>query len=45
LKAMELGIAFQLQTQFRPESVMYLSDPQRSLGGVPFQPNQLQASD
>ena len=33
LKAMELGIAFQLQTQFRPESVMYLSDPQRSLGG------------
>jgi len=33
LRAMELGIAFQLQTQFRPESVMYLSDPQRSLGG------------
>jgi len=33
LKAVELGIAFQLQTQFRPESVMYLSDPQRSLGG------------
>ncbi len=33
LNAMELGIAFQLQTQFRPESVMYISDPQRSLGG------------
>ena len=33
LKAMGLGIAFQLQTQFRPESVMYISDPQRSLGG------------
>ncbi len=33
LEALELGIAFQLQTQFRPESVMYLSDPKRSLGG------------
>ena len=33
LQAMELGIAFQLQTQFRPESAMYVSDPQRSLGG------------
>jgi hypothetical protein len=34
LQAIRLGIGFQLQTQFRPESVMYLKDPQRSLGGV-----------
>ena len=33
LSTLEMGIAFQLQTQFRPESVMYVSDPQRSLGG------------
>lgn len=32
-KAIEAGIRFQLQTQFRPESVMYLSDPPRALGG------------
>jgi hypothetical protein len=31
--ALELGIRFQLQTQFRPESAMYLADPQRVLGG------------
>ncbi|MFQ5485261.1 MAG: hypothetical protein ACE5DO_08000 [Desulfobacterales bacterium] len=33
LKAIRHGVAFQLQTQFRPESVMYLKEPQRSLGG------------
>ena len=33
LRAIELGVAFQLQTQFLPESVLYVSDPQRSLGG------------
>ncbi len=33
LKAIGLGIAFQLQTQFQPESVLYLEDPERSLGG------------
>ena len=33
LEALKLGAAFQLQTQFRPESVMYLKDPQRALGG------------
>jgi len=27
------AIRFQLQTQFQPESVMYLADPQRALGG------------
>ncbi len=32
LDAVKLGVRFQLQTQFRPESVMYLSDPHRSLG-------------
>lgn len=31
--AIELGIQFQLQTQFRPESVMYVNDPQRALHG------------
>jgi hypothetical protein len=31
-ETIRLGIAFQLQTQFRPESVLYLQDPQRSLG-------------
>ena len=33
LEAVRLCLAFQLQTQFRPESAMYLPDPQRSLGG------------
>jgi hypothetical protein len=32
-RAIELGVAFQLQTQFLPASVLYVSDPQRSLGG------------
>ncbi len=33
LEAVHRGIRFQLQTQFRPESVLYLKDPNRSLGG------------
>jgi hypothetical protein len=33
LQAIQLGIAFQLQTQFRPESVLYIRNPQRALGG------------
>jgi len=33
LDAIKLGVRFQLQTQFGPESVMYLPCPQRSLGG------------
>ena len=33
LEAMELGVAFQLQTQFRPEQAMYFKNPQRCLGG------------
>jgi len=33
LEAISLGLAFQLQTQFRSESVMYLENPQRCLGG------------
>ena len=32
LAAIRLGLRFQLQTQFQPESVLYLRDPQRSLG-------------
>jgi len=32
-EAIKLGVRFQLQTQFRPESVLYLKHPQRSLGG------------
>ncbi len=32
-KGLERGIRFQLQTQFRPETAIYLSDPQRALGG------------
>lgn len=32
-EAMDAGVAFGLQTQFRPESVMYVEDPQRTLGG------------
>jgi hypothetical protein len=33
LQSLENGIRFQLQTQFRPESVLYLKKPQRALGG------------
>lgn len=33
LEALELGVAFQLQTQFLPETVLYLRDPARALGG------------
>ena len=33
LRAIRLGISFQLRTQFRPESALYLHDPQRALGG------------
>ena len=33
LKAIGLGIGFQLQTQFQAESVLYLEDPSRCLGG------------
>jgi hypothetical protein len=33
LESIRLGLAFQLQTQFRPESVLYLKEPQRALGG------------
>ena len=33
LEAIGLGISFQLQTQFQPESVLYLEDPERALGG------------
>lgn len=33
LEALELGVRFQLQTQFAPESVLYLRDPRRALGG------------
>jgi hypothetical protein len=33
LDAMLLGVRFQLQTQLRPESVLYVEDPRRSLGG------------
>ena len=32
-EALESAIRFQLQTQFRPESAMYLRDPARVLGG------------
>ncbi|MBP0020722.1 MAG: hypothetical protein J7647_24595 [Cyanobacteria bacterium SBLK] len=32
LTTLQLGIAFQLQTQFYPESVFYFADPQRILG-------------
>jgi hypothetical protein len=31
--ALELGIGFELQTQFQPERAMYLANPQRALGG------------
>ena len=33
LEAVRLGVDFQLQTQFRPESALYLEDQQRVLGG------------
>lgn len=33
LDALRLGISFQLQTQYRPESVLYFGEPQRALGG------------
>ncbi len=33
LNGLKRGIRFQLQTQFRPETVLYLQDPQRALGG------------
>ena len=33
LDTLQLGVRFQLQTQFRPESVMYLDNPQRAMGG------------
>ncbi len=33
LEAIRLGIMFQLQTQFRNESILYLNDPSRALGG------------
>lgn len=33
LESIRLAVAFQLQTQFMPESVLYLKDPQRSLWG------------
>ena len=32
LEAAKLGIKFQLQTQFRPETALYLKNPRRSLG-------------
>lgn len=34
LEAIRLGTAFQLRAQVRPESAMYLNDPQRALGGI-----------
>ncbi|MGA1823195.1 MAG: hypothetical protein ACMUIP_00935 [bacterium] len=34
MEAIKLGVTFQLQTQFRPESVLYLKNPQRCLGGI-----------
>jgi hypothetical protein len=33
LAGLELGVRFQLQTQFLPETVLYLDDPRRTLGG------------
>lgn len=33
LEALQLGVGFQLQTQFLPETVLYLRDPARALGG------------
>ncbi|MEM9541616.1 MAG: hypothetical protein AAGA60_19240 [Cyanobacteria bacterium P01_E01_bin.42] len=36
LATLRLGIAFQLQTQFYPESVFYFADPQRILGAFHY---------
>ncbi len=33
LDAIKLGVSFQLQTQFRPDTVLYLPNPQEALGG------------
>ncbi len=33
LDAVKHGVTFQLQTQFRPESALYVRDPRRTLGG------------
>lgn len=33
LEALSLTVAFQLQTQFQPESALYCRDPQRACGG------------
>ncbi|MCP3961414.1 MAG: hypothetical protein GY719_26510 [bacterium] len=33
LEALDLGVRFQLQTQFLPETVLYLDDPAQALGG------------
>ena len=38
LEALELGVRFQLQTQFLPETVLYLRDPARALGGFQYAP-------
>lgn len=35
LEAARLGVDFQYQLQFRPESTLYLPDPERALGGFP----------
>ncbi len=35
LEAVRLGVEFQLQLQFRPESALYLPNPPRALGGFP----------
>jgi len=34
IEAIKFGVTFQLQTQFRPESVLYVKNPQCCLGGV-----------
>ena len=33
IESIQSAIAFQMQTQFHPESVLYLRDPERALGG------------
>ena len=33
VEAMRLGTAYQLRTQFKPESALYLKNPRRALGG------------
>jgi hypothetical protein len=35
LEAARLGVEFQLQLQFRPESTLFLPDPARASGGLP----------